>query len=223
MISSPPTSLTRTIDAVSEAIFLGQPIPDDLRVDILALLIYRQIQTGSNSGFFHPLTPESGFPSRLFTGEQLHTQLARRHIQLIEAARLLRLLSRDDLSAANPIKLAELRMDTMCYSKFCATGECKSISIAYMRYLATCAQNDEPDRLSHFLAHLAAHRDGKGAWRGFPYFYTLLALTEIASSISGDEIQYAVGSFENRLARFHSIEAYTMRRQSILLKTLTRS
>lgn len=221
MVNDHPTSLSEAIDTVSEALFLERPISDELRIDTITLLINRQIHTGTNNGFFLPLSSEPDLPYRLFSGEQLHTKLARRHIQLIEATRLLSLLTQGGHSAARSIKLAESRMDTMCYSKFCASGECKAISVAYLRYLASSAPKSAVDRLSFFLASLASHRDGKGAWRGFPYFYTLLTLSEMDRSMSNNELQYALGSFEKRLARSHSAEPFTRRRQLILNRILS--
>ena len=63
MIIIRPTSLAATLDSAAEALFYQKPIPDDLRNEITMLLISRQIQSGSNSGFFIPFTAESDDPN----------------------------------------------------------------------------------------------------------------------------------------------------------------
>jgi hypothetical protein len=223
MLTSHPASLTEALETISEALFFEQPIPVELRQDVIALLVSRQVQVGPDCGFFIHFNTESGPPSRLFSGEQLHTEFARRHIQLIETARILQRLAHADPPVAGAIERAESRMEAMCYSKFCATGECKTISVAYMRYLASCDQNGNTGRLSAFLANLVAHHDGKGAWKGFPYFYTLLLLIEATSPMADEEIQYAAASLEKRLPRFHATQPYSRRRQIIIHKILSRS
>jgi hypothetical protein len=92
-----------------------------------------------------------------------------------------------------------------------------------MRYLASCDQNGNTGRLSAFLANLVAHHDGKVAWKGFPYFYTLLLLIEATSPMADEEIQYAAASLEKRLPRFHATQPYSRRRQIIIHKILSRS
>jgi hypothetical protein len=96
MLTSHPASLTEALETISEALFFEQPIPVELRQDVIALLVSRQVQVGPDSGFFIPFNTESGPPSRLFSGEQLHTEFARRHIQLIETARILQRLAHAD-------------------------------------------------------------------------------------------------------------------------------
>jgi hypothetical protein len=95
MIIVHPTSLSDTLDSAAEALFYQKSIDPLLLNDLAAMLISRQIQSGSNAGHFLPFASESRYQSRLFTGEILRTEFACRNIQLIEAARLLALLAMD--------------------------------------------------------------------------------------------------------------------------------
>jgi hypothetical protein len=223
MITVRPTSLAATLDSAADALFYQKPIPADLRQDIVALLISRQIQSGSNSGFFIPLTAESAAQFRLFSGEPLNTEFAHRHIQLIEAARILKLLALDLSDVSKAIQGAEYRMDTTCYSRFCSKGECKSLTIAYMRYLTSSDLKDSPARLNSLLTKLGSYRDGKGKWNGFPYYYTLLMLSEVDDPLATHELQYAVPLFQKQPGLLSSTDPISMRRQVILTQAFSRS
>lgn len=223
MIIVHPTSLTTTLDSAAEALFHQNPIPIDLRKDIATLLIHRQSQTGPNSGFFIPFTAESATHFRLFSGEQLTTEFARQHIQLIEAARILKLLGLDLSAVTKSIQIAEHRMDTMCYSKFCSKGECKSVTIAFMRFLNSADSEDPATRLNSFLTKLGSYRDGKGKWNGFPYYFTLLMLSEIDEPLAIQELQYAAPSFQKLSNLLTSADPISTRRQAILNQAFSRS
>jgi len=223
MIIVRPTSLTATLDSAAEALFYQHPIPADLRKDIATLLIHRQSQTGPNSGFFIPFTAESPTQFRLFSGEQLTTEFARWHIQLIEATRILNLLALDSSAVVKSIQIAEHRMDTMCYSKFCSKGECKSVTIAFMRFLNSVDLEDAGARLNSFLKKLTSRRDGKGKWNGFPYFYTLLMLSEVDDPLAFQELQYATPSFHKLSYLLTPADPISARRQAILNQAFSRS
>jgi hypothetical protein len=223
MIIVHPTSLTDTLDSAAEALFYQKSIIPPLRNDLAAMLISRQIQSGSNSGFFIPFASESRTQSRLFTGERLQTEFACRNIQLIEAVRLLALLALDDPIPTRAVQLSNQLMDALCYSKFCAKGECKSLTIAYMRYLAAINTAGAAVRLDQFLTMLAGYRDGKGKWHGFPFYYTLLMLSETDHPLATDELGYAAPSFEKLSRQDWSNDRYSNRCQSILDNIMVRS
>jgi hypothetical protein len=218
-----PTSLAATLDSAAEALFYQKPIPTSLREDIATLLVSRQVQSGSNSGFYLPFAAESGTKSRLFSGEQVNTEFARRHIQLIEATRLLNLLANDISAVAKSVQIADQRMNAMCYHAFCSKGECKSITIAYIRYLVSSGQNDSAKRINSFLTQLVGHRDGKGKWNGFPYFYTLLMLCEVDDPLAAHELRYAIATSPKQSRSMFSADTVSMRRQAILARAFSRS
>jgi hypothetical protein len=218
-----PTSLAATLDLAAEAFFFSKPIPTAHCEEIAMMLISRQNHSGSNSGFFIPFTAERETPFRLFSGEQLYTDFARSHIQLIESTRLLMLLSLNKTVVDHSIQIADQRMGTICYSKFCHKGECKSLTIAYMRYLTTCDLKDSGSRLKPFLNKLVAYRDGKGKWNGFPFYYTLLMLSEVADPLATQELQYATPICEKQRTLNWPRDLFSIRRQAIITKALARS
>jgi hypothetical protein len=218
-----PTSLSAILDSTAEGFFYQKPISTDLREEIATMLISRQIQSGPNSGFFIPYTSETETQSRLFCGEQLHTDFARRHIQLIESARVLKLLGVENRAVAQSIQLADHRMEMMCYSKFCSKGECKALTIAYLRYLLLDGTGNSASRVNTLLANLTSQRDGKGKWGGFPFFYTVLMLSESEDPLAIQELQYAAPTCEKLQAQNWPADPISKRRQEIVTKALARS
>jgi hypothetical protein len=223
MIIVRPTSLASTLDSVSEAFFYQNPIPTSFCEEISSMLVSRQNQFGANAGFFIPFTAEAETQARLFSGEQLHTDFARNHITLIESARALKLLSVDSRSVTQSIQIADTRMHSSCYSKFCPKGECKSLTIAYMRYLAAGDSLQPDPRTNSFLAKLKDYRDGRGKWNGFPFYYTLLMLSEVGDPLAVQELQYAAPLCEKLRIQMETSDTYGKRRQAILSKVLAGS
>jgi hypothetical protein len=161
-----PTSLSATLDATSEAIFYQNNISTSLRHEITSQIISRQCQTGVNTGFFLLYASESEAKVKLFSGESLNTNLAQNHIPMIEAVRILKLLDFGSHAVTHAIELANQRMEKMCYSTFCAKGECKALTIAYLRVLSSDRSGNSASRIITHISNLTNHRDGKGTWGG---------------------------------------------------------
>ena len=88
-----------------------------------------------------------------------------------------------------------------------------------MRYLNALGTTD---RLETMISNLSKFRDGKGGWKGFPYFFTLLVLAEIESPIADDELHYALAFADQRFRRSQSEEPYISRRNEILSRVQNR-
>jgi len=67
------------------------------------------------------------------------------------------------------------------------------------------------------------YRDGKGKWDGFPFFYTLLLLTEADDPLATQELTYAAPVCEKQLTQNWHSDPISMRRQEILSRALARS
>ncbi|MFZ2098035.1 MAG: hypothetical protein WAV05_15490 [Anaerolineales bacterium] len=223
MINIYPTNLSATLDATAETFFYQKSIPAQQREDTASLIISRQNRSGANSGFFIPFAAETETQPRLFTGEPLHTDFAYRHIQLIECARILILLGLDTPPICNSISCAEQRMAASCYSKFCSKGECKVLTLAYMRYVNISALQDSEPHLAYFLSRLADFRDGKGKWSNFPYYYTLLILSELDDPLANEELKYAAPTCEKLLNHIEPSDHFSKRRHLILTNILSRN
>jgi hypothetical protein len=223
MIIINPTNLSATLDAASEAFFHQMTLPPNLREDIAKMIISRQCQSGVNSGFFIPFAAESEEKVKLYSGEVLNTALARTNILLIEAARILKLLELDNHAVTQSIHLADQRMEKMCYSNFCSKGECRALTIAYFRYLLLDRAGNSASKINTYLTHLSSQRDGKGKWGGFPFFFTVLALSESDDPQLLQELQYALPICKKQQAQNWPADKISIRRQEIIGRVLARS
>ncbi len=78
---------------------------------------------------------------------------------------------------------------------------CATCSVSLWRHLLASGRADDEQRLENGLAGLKRSRDGKGRWKRFPFYYTLLALSEIDLPAARDEIHYALPTIERALRR----------------------
>jgi hypothetical protein len=218
-----PTSLSATLDSTAEAFFYQTYISPALRQEVANLIIKRQCQSGVNAGYFIPYATELESKVQLFSGEKLSTNLARNHLPMLEAVRILRLLALDSPAVAQSINIANQRMGKMCYSSFCAKGECKALTIAHMRYLLSNGSEKSTSSLRVLLACLEDLRDGKGGWGGFPFFFTLLMLCETDDSLAIQELKYAAQKCEKLLTQNWLSDPISKRRQEIIARSLARS
>ncbi|MEM7362444.1 MAG: hypothetical protein AAF525_00340 [Pseudomonadota bacterium] len=77
------------------------------------------------------------------------------------------------------------------------------------------------EAVEYFLKALPVHRDGK-AWRRFPFYYTLLALTGLEHPLVSDEFRYIAGECEKKLARMKPSDELNQRRMAVLTTVLER-
>src|SRR4030042_2117652 len=218
-----PTNLSATLDETAEAFFHQQHLSDTQREEIPAMIISRQCLTGFNAGFFVPFAAESETKVKLFSGEQLNTALAHNHSLMIEAVRILKLLAMENHAVTQSILLADHRMEKMCYSNFCAKGECKALTIAYLRYLSMDGTGNSASRINTHLTNLTNQRDGKGKWGSFPFYMTLLMLTEADNPLAIQELKYAAPACKKQQAQNWLSDPISKRRQEIIVKALARS
>ena len=74
--------------------------------------------------------------------------------------------------------------------------------------------------LDFMLDALPQHRDGKGAWRRFPFFYTLLALIEMEHPKAQNELEYALPECERKRKRLKPGDDISLRRIAVLDRVL---
>jgi hypothetical protein len=173
----------------------------------------QQIRSGNDAGIFVESRNVSRRKGRVYTGEKLQTYLAGKKILTISATRAL-VISKSASKYVQPsIDLAMNWLEDQCVSNFCATGECRHSTIAFMRLLNVLGKTE---RLDHMISNLSKYRNGKGGWKGFPYFFTLFTLVEIDSPLATDELQYAYDQIETHFRRSRVEEPYATRRKEIL-------
>jgi hypothetical protein len=83
---------------------------------------------------------------------------------------------------------------------------CHTCTVSFLRTLAA-AKPDEWDRiLEKGLDRIRKARTSDGRWRGFPFYYTLLALSEIDIPSARAELRHASKVAERLLKRYRSDE-----------------
>jgi hypothetical protein len=69
---------------------------------------------------------------------------------------------------------------------------------------------------------LKQHRTDDGRWRRFPFFYTVLALTEIHMLAAAEELRYAAPVCEKLLKQNATGDVYAERRRVLARRVLER-
>lgn len=215
-------SLAATLDSINEAFFYNLAPSKAQASEAVAWILSRQVTAGRYAGSFVPTDYDYGDGVALFTGEKLQTRLATRNILTAEAARALALC--DGSPAEIQVALARTNqwLSGQCFSRSCTVGECAHSTVGLMRYLAVARLDDAERRLAAHVAVLSEHRDGKGRWVRFPFYYTLLALTEIALPSATDELQYAVPACQRALVRSSRDDRFSQRRRDIVGRAIAK-
>ena len=205
------------LDSLEEAIQLLEQFyqsGDDFDSEqVVEFITGQQIKSGSDAGVFIEARNVSSSKARVYTGEKLKTRLAAKHILTMESVRALVLSASTSETVQSSIALTNKWLESQCFSDFCAAGECSHSTIAFMRYLNS---SERGKRLDNMINKLSKYRDGKGGWKGFPYFFTLLALVEFESKLADEELRYAIEFAEPRFKRSRIDEPYSSRRNEIL-------
>lgn len=210
------TSLSETIDTISVRLAAGEPLSAAEREDVVAWLLGRQIQTGRGGGMFAPFPGEYEAGVRLFTGERLRTRVATRNVLTVESARILSALAGERADVRKALTRSSVAVRHACFAlAHCVIGECAHSSIAYMRDAASDRRGDHRKWIEDHLHVIREHRDGKGRWKRFPFYYTLLALLEVGTPAANTELGYARPACRRVVGRASSSD-YVMRRRRIL-------
>lgn len=217
-------SLNAAVDRLEEAQFFGKSLP---RGDEQALAQYiadRQGGVGAYARSF-ALTPQeraAGF--RAFTGE-LFTSASARHIAGEECCRVLAGLRGREPVVDRALNTARVNMNerilrAVDQSSNIGTFCCGKCTVAFWRHVVAGGFNKRDNRLAEGMRRLRKGRDGKGGWKRFPFYYTLLGLTEIGPGIAGPELKYAAATCARRLKRKPGPGVYGKRRHEVMARVL---
>jgi hypothetical protein len=225
-----PESLAETLDAVNEALFFERPISRARREEAALWIAGRQ---GLPWSYFNSFAPterdlKEGAIS-LFTGEKIASGGGRMHILGEEACRTLQLLGvrNGEAGAAHERAVGSFNQAFRgCVERnpgrdvgwgfFC----CYTCSCSLWRNLASGALEHAEERMEAGVGHLRARRDGSGRWRGYPFYYALLALTEMEAPGAREEMRYAAPGVERCLKRLQGEEKVTRRRREVAERVL---
>jgi hypothetical protein len=220
------TSLSQTIDTLNAAQFAGRALAASERSQAARWIAARQGLPGAYGGTF------AGFPSErsagivLFTGERI-TSASARHILGEEASRALRLLRVRDSGVTRALEAADDGL-MRCLARaaedprgrnpglFCC-GKC---SVGLWRNLLGGGLDRREERLRRGALHLRSVRDGEHGWRKFPFWYTVLALSEMNGREATAELKYAAPALERAARRAVPSSVYARRRQELAARTL---
>jgi len=78
------------------------------------------------------------------------------------------------------------------------------------------------ERLQRGAVHLRSVRDGEHGWHKFPFWYTVLALSEMHCREAKTELRYAVPALHLAANRSAASAVYARRRQELAARVLNR-
>jgi hypothetical protein len=220
------TSLSRTVDAVHAAHFEGRPLRAGERARAARWIAGRQGLPGAYGDTF------AGFPSErskgivLFTGERIASASAR-HIRGEEASRALRLLRVRDPKVTRALENADHGL-MRCLARAADDPRnsnpglycCGKCSVGLWRNLLAGGLDRQEERLQRGALHLRSMRDGLHHWRRFPFWYTVLALSEMDSAAARSELRYAAPALERVAIRAAPSQVHAGRRHALAVRTL---
>src|SRR4029078_9701744 len=175
----------------------------------------------------------AGFPSELargivlFTGERIASASAR-HLLGEESSRALRLLAVRDRSVAEALEAADEGL-MRCLARaaedprkrnpglFCC-GKC---SVGFWRNLLAGGLDRREERLQRGAQHLRSMRANEG-WRRFPFWYTVLALSEMDNAEARTELKFVAPVLERTASRPVPPALYARRRREVAVRALHR-
>ena len=220
-------SLGDTLDALNEAFFAGRRLTRSQRDQAAWWIAARQGQGRAYAGMPAPTEHDFAGGIAVFTGERVRSGAGTAHILGEEACRALILLRapvpevRRALKRASEGMLERLAVSERRYPG--GTYCCGICSCAYWRHLAAGGLSRNEERLAAGMKALSAHRLDTGRWRRFPFFYTLLVLTEIDPALSKQEMRFAAPACERYLKTRQAHTVHSERRHRLAEMMLARS
>ena len=222
-----PDSMAATLDTLNEAFFFGTKLAKADREPAAKWLANRTGLRFSYAGMPAPLDSERGKELRVFTGEPVKSSASVHHILGEEACRALILLDvSDEYVASALVKATQGMMKRLLlpsgepnpetFGMYC----CGTCSCAYWRHLAVGGLHDSKKRLQAGMEALKEHRKGDGQWKRFPFYYTLLALSEIKLPAAVEELRYAAPVLQRYVKRNPKDDVYEQRRHVLAQRIL---
>lgn len=221
------TSLSKTVDAIHAAYFEGRTPGADERRRAAQWIAARQGLPGAYGDTF------AGFPAErggivVFTGERI-AHASARHILGEEASRALRQLRVRDATVTRALAAADEGLQR-CLARaaehprwinpglFCC-GKC---SVGMWRNLLAGGLDRQEERLQEGASHLRSVRKGASEWRTFPFWYTVLALSEMNHASAKAELKYAAPELTRVANRPKPSAPYAQRRYELAIRSLNR-
>ena len=217
------SSLGTTVDAINDALFFSKPLKKSQKRYAVKWIAGRVDSNGSYATMPAPTKKDFAGGFKLFTDEVVESRAGTSHILGQEACRAMILLGCDNKSARQALEKATSGMlERLQQEKRAGMYCCGTCSCAMWRHLAAGGLDKQQRRLTAAVKTLKAHRDDTGKWQRFPFYYTLLALTEFDFKAAVVEMQYAARTCENLLKRLPKANnKYARRRKAIIEHVLS--
>jgi len=227
MVTINTESLAETLDDVNDAFFYERVLTESKRKEVAKWIAELRGKLGSYAGMFAPTSIDRSNGVKVFTGEMVRSSAAIAHVLGEEACRALILLGvadtavKDALDRATHGMLHRLRQ-TENAGKVHGIYCCGVCSVAYWRHVMVGGLDRNEERLAAAMKALKAHRTSNGRWRRFPFYYTLLALSEIDLKPALDEMRYAAPVLERYVRRTIRDSKFSERRSVISERVLAK-
>jgi hypothetical protein len=214
------------VDAINAAHFAGRALAAAERGQAARWIAARQGLPGAYGNTF------AGFPSErsggivLFTGERIASASAR-HILGEEASRALRQLRVRDPEATRALERADHGL-MRCLARAAEDPRnsnpglycCGKCSVGLWRNLLAGGLDRPEERLQRGASHLRSLRNGDHRWGRFPFWYTVLALSEMDNAQARTELKYAAPLLKRAASRAVPSAVYARRRHELAVRTL---
>lgn len=227
-----PDSLGDTLDALNAAWFDGCEISLVEREAAAAWLADRQGLPGAYAGMFAPTGYDYAFGALTFTGEPVPSKAGAAHLLSEETCRALYRLGPHEDEVRGALKRARLAIfhrleQSEVKGQWSGVYCCGMCSVSLWRHLSASGEPEDVRRIENGLAELHRYRDGAGRWKRFPFYYTLLALSEIDHPAVLAEIEYAEKVIERSLRRLlmaepEELSRHDRRRAQVMQRALER-
>jgi hypothetical protein len=221
------TSLSGTLDAINALAFEDKALPASERAAVASWIAARQGQRGAYADTFAGFASELEHGIVVFTGERI-TSASARHTLGEEASRVLRGLGVRDARVRAALEranaglmgcLARAAQDPRNSNpgRYCC-GKC---TVALWRNLLSGGLDRQEERLRRGVGEvLRAHRAGAGRWRAFPFWYTVLALSEMDFAEAREERRYVAPVLERTTKRKPPTSVHGKRRHALATRVL---
>ena len=215
-------SLIATVDAFNAAVIQSRPWQGEAPA-LVEWMSGRLGQPGAYAGTFALTNSDWHREFRLFTGERISSRVGRAHVIAEEATRVLALIRRSTGLDCEARRLSEARLGARIFDPAQSSVRedgmycCGTCSVAFWRALAAGAFRLRQVTLRRALATLRASRDAAGGWGRFPFYYTLLLLSEIPVDLSRPELEHCRARVESAVRLLaHRSDRYSVRRRELL-------
>jgi len=222
-----PESMALTLDLINDAFFFEKKLTRSEKEPAARWIAGRQGLRFSYAGMPAPTDVDYRDGVRVFTGEPAKSGASTGHILGEEACRALILLDVTDTYIEGALEKATQGMisrlllpsgepnpDTL--GMYC----CAICTCAYWRHLAVGGLRDSKKRLSAGMEMLKAQRKGDGQWKRFPFYYTLLAISDIKLPSALEEMRYAAPVLQRYVKRRASDDDVYEQRRRVLAQRI---